>query len=180
MDNQHSQQEQFVQTGELHPATAAPRSRKGNARDIEDRIEAVAELIAKRARMSDIKAFCRENFGLGYRQAAEYVSRAREKLRSDAEKPREDLLAEATAFLEGAIRDPAAGHRAKIAAQRELLLLHGVYRQQRAKTTHVDNEADSVDEDFYKTIPMEQLRVMYEIHMKLRAWRQENNRESRQ
>ena len=68
--------------------------KKGTNADIAMRVEAVRCLILEGANRYDILQFCSENWGVGERQADEYMERARKKIMEVLDRKREEHMAE--------------------------------------------------------------------------------------
>jgi hypothetical protein len=101
------------------------RKSKSN-KEIEERIEVVANMLALDVRKSSIKKFCLEKFGVGYRSAEVYISRARELLVKWSKQSSEEHYIEALAWWRGVIQNQSTDWPAKMRARENLDRLFGI------------------------------------------------------
>lgn len=101
--------------------------RKSTRAEVDRLVANVAEMLGRRWHMWQIKKYLREKHNIGYRQAQEYVSRARSYLIEQVVKddPR-DLIAAGVEVYQSVLRDPAASRGERMQAQRELNIMLGL------------------------------------------------------
>ncbi|MDE2096206.1 MAG: zinc finger-like domain-containing protein [Patescibacteria group bacterium] len=94
----------------------------------EKRIEQLATVIGKTPlKKHEIRAFCCNEWNLGWRQADRYTAWAREFLIAQAARPKEEFRSEAIAFCDQIMRDPKSSEFAKLRAFREKSQILGLY-----------------------------------------------------
>ena len=80
------------------------RTRKPTNREIQERVELVADMVARLGKRGEIHRACAEKWGVCWRSADRYVSRAREVLRQRAGISREEAREMGISLLFGLIR----------------------------------------------------------------------------
>jgi hypothetical protein len=121
------------------------RSRKHTRYEVERIVHFTSALVAGGLRKGDVKDALRAEYGLNYRSAENYLSRARKLLRDRLDIDTEDHRAGALAFYKSVLADPKAHIREKLWAQDSivrLLALAGPVRVEgRGTNADVDHAA---------------------------------------
>jgi len=126
------------------PTQGPPMSRhRSTAGEIAVRVEAVDRMLARRLTRTQIHQEAERLWGVGWQSADRYMLRARENALRTLGQTKEDATAESFAFLASVIRDPQAEVRDKLAANRDIGELLGLYppRIARLKGTGPDGDA---------------------------------------
>ncbi len=94
----------------------------------EQRIEQLATVIGKTPlHKHELRAFCSNEWNLGWRQADRYTAWAREFLIKQSNRPKEEFRSEALSWCESVMRDPKSSEFAKLRAFRESCQIRGLY-----------------------------------------------------
>ena len=104
------------------------RQRKSTNAQMQERIEQLAHVLGqRRLNNGEIKRFCAAQWGLKFRQAAEYAARARTHLIKLSNRPKEEWRSEALDLYESIVKDPKTTVQNKLAAQSEINAIIGNY-----------------------------------------------------
>ena len=116
---------------------------RSTAAKLAARVEAVDRMLARRLTRTQIHREAERLWGCGWQSADRYMLRARANLLRTLGQTKEDAIAESFAFLASVIRNPDAEVRDKLAANRDIGELLGLYppRIARLKGTGPDGDA---------------------------------------
>jgi hypothetical protein len=153
-----------------HPSERRRPTAKCTNRQMLERIILVSGMIARRAHKHEIKKILREKYGIGARQAEVYFARARKRLIKRSGRPREDHIAEAFALYENTIRNPESDLKDKLAAQRELNQLLGLYAPLKVAPTNIAGDAPAeIITSAMKDLTMEELQTLSKLRQRMAA-----------
>jgi hypothetical protein len=94
----------------------------------EKRIEQLATVIGKTPlKKHEIRAFCCNEWNLGWRQSDRYTAWAREYIVQQANRPKEEFRSEAVAWCDNVMRDPKSSEFARLRAFAERSKILGIY-----------------------------------------------------
>lgn len=100
------------------------------------RLELVRKLLLARCAKWEIKKVLYAQFGIKARTAERYLSRARDQLLKELDRPKKDHVSDAYEFYVGIIRSKTATAREKILAQDRIDKLLGLEAPTRSKHEH--------------------------------------------
>jgi hypothetical protein len=117
-----------------------PISPRATKAEVEERVDFMAFLLARRLPFSAIKRQFRKKFGEGLaaRTIASYVARAREAIIAETGKPKAQYAMESLAFWESIVSGPDATLRERMDAQREIDSLLGLHAPMKIAPTEPD------------------------------------------
>ena len=136
-----------------------------------EHIVGTAKLIAKRLHKYEIKRFLKSKYDLGSRQAEEYIAKGRAWLLAQANRPREDFVAEAITFYESIIRDPEVDLRHKEDAQLALREMLGLDMPFKIAPTTPDGGSPYVPKKVLAEMSDDELAVLRRLHLRIQQYR---------
>jgi hypothetical protein len=159
--------------------THAERSPKSTNEEIEKRVRVVADMIAvKHLPDGLIRKALFDQFGIGWRQADRYMSRARKYILERTGRDKDEHVAQAYTFYESIMRDPEASRGEKMAAQRDIRQLLGLDAPLKVASTTPDGDAVTRNINLVvEKLPDEDLQVLRRIRRQVLRMRAENNGE---
>jgi hypothetical protein len=124
------------------------RNPKATQKEVEERIDATIDMLARCWHKSQIKTGLRElvrrqtgvDKDLCGRECERYISRAKDKILAKAAAPRDDMIAESRAVYEAIIRDPKVAASVKVRARERMDLLQGLDAPKRQEITGADGQ----------------------------------------
>jgi hypothetical protein len=151
------------QTGHKYVTTkdGKVRTPKSTAKDVNERVAACADMLARHFHKHQIKAMLKQKYGVGGRQAETYISRARDYLLSLADEGPRELVANVLASLRTVIRQSDSGMEV-IAANAEICKLFGLYKPVKiAPTTPDGSQPYALAERVAQSLTDEQLQSLF-------------------
>jgi hypothetical protein len=143
-----------------------PNRGKATNKQVNERVAAVAQMLVKKLHKHEIKKYLKATYGVGARQAEEYVTRARDYLIERSNRPRELWTAEALGLLEAIIRDPNSEPSSKLQANRDLCVLLGLAAPTKIAPTTPDGESPYQPLDVSKLTDAE-LEILHRAHQRI-------------
>ncbi len=148
--------------------------KKATQKEVEERIVGVAQMLARRLQVRQIKAFLFTQFDLGGRMAEEYISRGREYLIEQSNRPSEQFVSEAVGFYEEVIRNPESSISDRMNAQAALRQMLGLDKPFKLAGTTPDGEdsAPLIAEKAVAALTDQQLAGLHALHWAMQAARE--------
>jgi hypothetical protein len=162
-----------IKRAKLKPGNPGKRA---TVAEVQERIIGVAKLLVKRLHRYQIAQFLYDKFGLSSRMANSYIARAHQYLIDQAERPREDFVAEAIGFYEDVLRDPESTRRDKFAAQAALREMLGLDMPFKVAPTNAEGESSLLAAEVVQQMSMEELAVLRSFHLRTQKMRISNGR----
>jgi hypothetical protein len=157
---------QIIEAGSRRDVRGGAPSPRATKAEVEERVEFMAFLLARRLPHAALKRQFRKKYGAGLaaRTVAAYASRAREAIIAETGKSRVQHALESLAFWESIVSGPDATLRERMDAQREIDSLLGLHAPVKIAPTMPDGEKP------YASLSDEQLnQEILELQAELRA-----------
>jgi hypothetical protein len=107
--------------------------------EIEQRIELTANLLGRGLPKGVVKRQLKEKFGLSFRQAERYITRARQELVKRTGRPKEEHFVDSSAFWTSVIESPTSSLRDKMHARSQLDYLYALARPKTVEVSGKDH-----------------------------------------
>ncbi len=144
--------------------------KKANNKMVAERVHQVSQLLVRRIPKYQIKRLLKEKYGLGFRQAESYLSRAKQHLLERSQRPRDDVIGEVLGTYEDVLRNPEATVRDRLEASAAIRELFGLDAPRKIAATTPDGRESAALVNFdMRGLPDNVLRRAAEATMLLRA-----------
>jgi hypothetical protein len=142
---------------------------KATRKEVTQRIYQVSQYLAQRIPKHKIKKLLSTKYGIGARQAENYLAWAREYSLEQSQRPREDHVSDALSLYERIIRNPDSTQREQMDAQAAIRQMLGLDQPTKIAPTTPDGESTLVPQHVISQLTTEELRALSELRAKILA-----------